>query len=177
MELPVLSNGVVTLRPWRNGDLKEMVAICQDEEIVRWTRVPSPYGEVEARKALADIRRSAEEGVFFGFAISDAVGEEVLGSIGLRVVDPSIGDIGYFVRVEARRRGTGRTALELLCRWAFPALGFARLQITIHPENLPSRRLAESCGFHCEGVLRAWLVLKDERVDAAMYSLLPGELD
>ena len=176
MERPVLNNGIVTLRPWRKTDLEEIVEMCQDSEIVRWTRVPSPYGEAEARKALADQRRGAEDGTSFGFAIADADDKAVLGSIDVRIVATGIGDIGYFVRDTARRRGVGKASLRLVSQWALDGLGLARLQITSRPENVPSRRLAESCGYRYEGVLRAWLELKGARVDAAMYSLLPGDI-
>lgn len=176
VEKPVLNNDIVTLRPWRETDLEEIVEMCQDAEIVRWTRVPSPYGEAEARKALADQSRGAKDGTSFGFAIADADDEAVLGSIDVRIVAAGIGDIGYFVRDTARRRGVGKASLRLVSQWALDALGLARLQITSRPENLPSRRLAESCGYRYEGVLRSWLEIKGARVDAAMYSLLPEEI-
>ena len=177
MERPVLNNGVVALRAWRENDLEEIVAMCQDAEIVRWTRVPSPYGEAEARKALVDQDRGSREETSYGFAITDAYDEAVLGSIDVRIVAAGIGDIGYFVRATARRRGVGKASLGLISRWALDSLGLARLQITSHPENVLSRRLAESCGYRYEGVLRSWLELKGARVDAAMYSLLPGGTD
>lgn len=177
MERPVLNNGFVTLRPWRENDLDEIVAMCQDAEIVRWTRVPSPYGEAEARKALADQGRGAREETSYGFAIADAHDEAVLGSIDVRIVATGVGDIGYFVRATARRRGVGKASLRLISQWALDSLGLARLQITSRPENVLSRRLAESCGYRYEGLLRSWLELKGARVDVAMYSLLPGEIE
>jgi RimJ/RimL family protein N-acetyltransferase len=177
LERPILSDGFVTLRPWRETDLEDIVEICQDAEIVRWTRVPSPYGEADARRALADTNRGAENGTSFGFAIADAGDEAVLGSIDVRIVDAGVGDIGYLVRDTARRHGVGTAALRLVSRWALDALGLARLQITIRPDNLASLRLAEACGYQFEGVLRSYLEIKNERVDAAMYSLPPGEID
>ena len=40
---PTLTDGVVTLRPWRVEDVDAVVGICQDPEIVRFTRIPVPY--------------------------------------------------------------------------------------------------------------------------------------
>lgn len=176
MEMPALNDGVIGLRSWRDSDAGDIVEMCQDAEIVRWTPVPSPYGEAEARAFLADQQRCAEEGRSLAYAISDSAGEVVLGSISVRIVAPGVGEVGYFVRASERRRGIARAALNLLGGWAFEALGLVRLQITIRPENLPSRRLAETCGYHFEGVLRSWLEIKGEHGDAAVYSLLPGEL-
>ena len=173
----ILRDGAVTLRPWRDGDLDDIVEMCQDAEIARWTRVPQPYGEDDARQFLADESRGSKEGTFFGFAITDTESDAVVGSVGVSIVAAGTGDIGYFVSAGARRRGIGKRSLLLVSRWALKELGLARAQITIRPENIPSRRLAESCGYRYEGVLRSLLLTsKDERVDAAVYSLLPGEI-
>src|SRR2546421_6700412 len=50
---PPLDDGAVALRPWRATDLVPLVDACQDPEIPRWTAVPSPYGEHDAREYLA----------------------------------------------------------------------------------------------------------------------------
>lgn len=69
MEPVVLSDGAITLRQWRDGDLDAAVAICQDAEIARWTRVPSPYGEEDARLFLEQAQRYFESGTAFPFAV------------------------------------------------------------------------------------------------------------
>jgi RimJ/RimL family protein N-acetyltransferase len=75
-----LTDGVVALRPWRQDDLPAVVRMCQDPEIARFTRVPSPYTEEDARTYL---ERHEEQEV--GFAIVEAEDDnDVLGSIGLR---------------------------------------------------------------------------------------------
>ena len=53
IECPVegLSDGGVRLRLIAEADLPVIVAACQDPEIPRWTRVPDPYGESEARSS------------------------------------------------------------------------------------------------------------------------------
>ena len=44
------------------------------------------------------------------------------------------------------------------------------------PSNAASRAVAERAGFAFEGVLRSWHMNKGTRRDAAIYSLLRGEL-
>jgi len=55
----------------------------------------------------------------------------------------------------------------------------ARVQLRADVENEASRRVAERAGFRLEGVLRAahWSPRQQRRLDWAMYSLLPGELE
>jgi hypothetical protein len=55
-------------------------------------------------------------------------------------------------------------------------LAVHRLELTCAPDNVASRRVAERCGFTCEGVLRAHVPFRGRRRDTAMYSLLPGAL-
>ena len=57
-----LVDGETLLRPWRDSDLKPLVAACQDPEISRWTRVPLNYGETDARAYLLQRYDLAFEG-------------------------------------------------------------------------------------------------------------------
>jgi hypothetical protein len=46
-----IAAGAVQLRPFDPTHLTELVAACQDPEIARWTRVPSPYTNDDAPSA------------------------------------------------------------------------------------------------------------------------------
>src|SRR4051794_41823179 len=61
---PPLSDGVITLRPKGREDAETLVAICQDPEISRWTRVPSPYTRADAQgwMAASELDRQAGRG-------------------------------------------------------------------------------------------------------------------
>ena len=48
-----LKDGIIALRPITEDDIPAVVAACQDPEIPRWTRVPSPYAEADARGFLS----------------------------------------------------------------------------------------------------------------------------
>ncbi len=145
-----------------------MVAACQDPEIPRWTRVPSPYGEADARDFLS---RASDVS-----AIVDAGTEEFLGTISWWWVADNV-QLGYWVKREARGRGVATRALILLSRWAFAELGVARVQLLTEPENRASQRVAEKAGFRREALLRSYVELKGTRRDVYMYALLGEELD
>jgi RimJ/RimL family protein N-acetyltransferase len=89
-----------------------------------------------------------------------------------------VGEVGYWLRADARGSGVTSRALLLISRWALSRDGVGRLQLRAAVENAASRRVAEKAGFRLEGVLRAahWSPRLERRVDWAMYSLLPGEL-
>jgi RimJ/RimL family protein N-acetyltransferase len=164
-----LEDDVVRLRPFEDADVPVIAAACQDPEIPRWTAVPSPYTEADAR---AWLESNEEE----SFAVVDRVNGELLGSIGVRFLDDGIGEVGYWVKGEARGRGVATRALELVARWALVDKGLRRFQLRADIENEPSQRVAEKAGFVREGVLRSSLVHKGERRDVIMYSLVGEDL-
>jgi RimJ/RimL family protein N-acetyltransferase len=165
---------VVTLRPWRESDIPAIVEACQDPEIARWTNVPSPYGEQDAREFVAHGIPGREDDLHR--AIVDADNNAVLGSIGIWTVQEGVGEIGYWVAAPARRRGVAVRAVRLLVACAFAAREYARIQLHTPPGNEASARVAERAGFTREGLLRSFALVKGRRTDIIMFSLLPGEL-
>jgi RimJ/RimL family protein N-acetyltransferase len=167
-----LSDGAITLRAWRETDVPAIVAICADPDVARFTRVPSPYTEQDAREFLAGT--VLEE---LGFAIVAAADEDdVLGSIGLRDGGEDRAEVGYLVGAHARRRGVASRALRLLSDWALGEEGgMARVQLVTRPENVASQRTAERAGFRREGILRSYMLIKGERHDAIMFARVRGD--
>jgi RimJ/RimL family protein N-acetyltransferase len=174
---PPLGEGAIALRPWQDADLDVMVAICRDPDVARFTRVPDPYSEADARAWIDAQPGRLEGGEGVTFAITSNGGAP-LGSIGLRVDpgDRDIAEAGYMVAPAARGRGLATTALRLASRWAVRDVGIARVQLTTHVDNPASQRVAERAGFRREGVLRAWEEIRGERVDLMMFSLVGADL-
>jgi len=169
----LLSDPSVTLRPWVKADAAEIVACVDgDPEITKWLdQVPQPYTLADARTYIEGLAEQA-------FAITDTGSGRILGSIGLSPITNGVGEIGYWIRADARGRGVPTRALTLLVRWALARDDVERVQLRADVDNIGSRRVAEKAGFRLEGVLRSayWNPRLDRRVDWAMYSLLPGEL-
>ena len=171
-----LSDGVIALRGWRRDDVAWLVDACQDPEIPRWTAVPSPYGEADARAFVAaqEDRRRGGEAAPFAIASTDGT---LFGSIDVTMHDwrNGRGEVGYWVAAPARRRGVALRAVVLAARWSFEALGLARLELLAEPDNDASQRLAQRAGFTHEGLLRSYRLMKGRRVDFLVYSLLPSD--
>jgi RimJ/RimL family protein N-acetyltransferase len=181
---PQLSDGIVTLRPWREDDVDDLVT-CLDgeEEIARWLdAVPQPYRETEARSWIEHSASAWKDGTSAPFAVTDATTGELVGSVGFGWVgerDQRVGEVGYWMRQDVRDRGLTTRAVRLVSKWALTELGCERLQLRADERNLPSQRVAEKAGFTREGVLRSvhFNARQDRRVDFVMFSLLPAELD
>jgi len=171
-----LRDGNLLLRPMGDGDAAAVRDACQDPEIPRWIPViPSPYTLEDATEFTAAAKRNWAEGTTRNLAIIDTAADELLGSISVRLGE--IGAIGYWVKREARGRGVASRALMLLSRWALTEGGVERLQLTTHPDNIASQRVAENAGFQYEGALRSHLRYRDgRRRDSFLFSLLPSDL-
>jgi [ribosomal protein S5]-alanine N-acetyltransferase len=165
-----LEDEAIVLRLLEDDDALALAsAIGSDPDLDRWTRIPFPYTEDDAREFIASTEESA-------FAILDRSSGELLGGIGARTFDMAIVDIGYWVKADARGRGVATRALVLVARFAFDELGAGRVQLTTELDNLASQRVAEKAGFSREGVLRSYLDFKGRRRDAVMFSLLAEDL-
>jgi len=179
---PPLSDGVVMLRQWEPGDVPALVECLDgDPEVTRWLElVPQPYDESEARTWVRQAASYWHEGTAAPFAVTDADGGDVVGGVGFRWVDltHAIGEVGYWLRREARGRGLTTRAVRLLSTWALETLECERLQLRADELNVPSQRVAEKAGFRREGLLRSqqFSARENRRVDFVMYSLLSGEL-
>ena len=174
---PPLAEGEIGLRPWREADLGVIAALCRDPDVARFTRVPDPYTDADARAWIDGLAGRLAEGEAVRLAIVAGGGDPV-GSIGLRIdpFDRDIAEAGYMVGPAARGRGVATTALRLASRWALRDLGVARVQLATHVDNPASQRVAERAGFRREGVLRSWEELRGERVDLVMFSLVAADL-
>jgi RimJ/RimL family protein N-acetyltransferase len=169
---PPLRDGDIALRPWRPEDVPAIVRACQDPEIPRWTLVPAPYTEDDARLWLAAQSAARRGGRRVELAI---VGDddELLGSIAIaRSIDARAGEVGYWVAREARRRGVATRAVRLVSEWAFAELGIERVELLAEPDNVASQGVAEAAGFARERFLPAHREQKGSMRDFYLYVLV-----
>ena len=173
-----LADDVVALRAFAPGDVEWIVKACRDPEIPRFTLVPDPYEEADARGWLgmhADNRASGEA---LQLAIVEAVGGAPLGSIGLMRI--------AWDRCAARsatgsRRGpVGAAPRRAPCacwrrmRSARPgcsASRSSRTSTTPRRSAWPRRRAAGA-----RACSRSYFLAHGVRHDCVMYALLPDDL-
>jgi RimJ/RimL family protein N-acetyltransferase len=170
--------GDTALRPWRDADLHELVLACQDDEIVRWTRVPASYGEADARAYLRQRYDAAFAGLTAPFAVVHAHEHQLVGSVSLMRFswEHARGEVGYWLAASARGQGHATRAVKLICAWGFSALRLERIDLMAATGNPASQQVAQRCGFTREAVLRSYMSGTFERQDMVMFGLLRGEL-
>ena len=103
--------------------------------------------------------------------------DEVVGTIGfVKTTDFEL-EIGYRIyKSEHRRKGFAGEALRLFSAYLFETFPhITRLAIKTASTNIGSRKLAETCGYKQEGVLRKAYFYRGAICDFVIYSLLREE--
>jgi RimJ/RimL family protein N-acetyltransferase len=175
---PPLGNERITLQPLAQKDRAASWAMVQDEDIQRFTYLPSTGAdEAYIARWLARYESGWKDGSCAGFSIRDAASDDFLGFaafVHLELADRQ-GEIGYMLAPAARGRGAALGAVELLTRWGFDELGLERVELRIDAENEASQRLAERAGYTLEGVLRSLAFKEGRRTDTGVWSRLPTD--
>ena len=162
------------LRRHRADDLDGIHEQCQDPETVRFTTVPHPYSRQDAEDYLALVVREWEAGATASFAVE--VDGRFAGTVDLRMREGAWTEVGFGLAPWARGRGVTTRALRLALNWGFRELGLVGARWTARVGNDGSRRVAERCGFTVEGTVRGLLVLRGQRLDGWIGSLMADDL-
>ena len=91
----------------------------------------------------------------------------LVGSVRLREIGESTGEITYLLDREERGRGYATRAVRLLVEYAFGELGLGRVQARVPPDDAPSIRVARRAGLRNEGLVRV-----AQGIGARDYALL-----
>lgn len=168
-----LTDGKVTLRPWRPRDARSVFAACQDPLIARFVPIPQPYTEADARRFIEIRRRDWDGEDERSFAIVDPETDDLLGAIARHGPIGHRAAFGYWLAAKARGRGVATRALRLLVEWTLETTGTIRLDLWTDLENEASGRVAERAGFIREGIRRAWDLDREGRpLDVVFYVLV-----
>ncbi len=164
---PLVGEGFV-LRPFRLEDVAPDNDAIEHPETSHWL---NPVSAGDPNDVFAGIERMRTSGEGLTFTIADE-DDAYLGSIVLFIKGHDTAELAYVVAPAARGRGLARGAVQLLGGWAVANLGIHRLQLCISPENVPSLRVAEACGYRAEGLLREAFTVRGRREDVIMLSRL-----
>ena len=184
MDLPMpIRTPRLLLRPRRPGDGASSLAAIREswEELHRWMVWAEHLDRFTAEQIDERYRRAMgsllESDVLELLGIEAATGEPVVWC-GLHDIDWSARrcDTGFWVRRSAQGKNIATEAANAMLRYAFGALGMARVGLTHSEGNEASRRIAEKLGFRYEGVERAANRLPGGlRADRHCYVRFDGE--
>jgi RimJ/RimL family protein N-acetyltransferase len=151
--IPALETDRLTLRGHTLDDFSECVAMWADPEVTRYIGGrPSAEDEVWTR-----LHRYVGHWVLLGFGywvVREKQTGRFVGEVGFadfkRAVEPSFGgapEIGWVLSPWAHGKGFATEAVRAAIAWGDAHFGRVRTVCMISPENVPSIRVAEKCGY------------------------------
>ena len=167
----------IRLEPVGEEHLADIARLIGDPDVLRFSRTPEPVPPGYERVWLDRVERGRAAGTMEVFAALEA-GTGAFVGMGLVPVlerDTAEAELGYSVVPEARGRGVATAILRALTRWAFDEAGVQRATLIIDVGNPASVRVAERAGYVREGVMRSVHQKGERRVDAGLWSRLPGD--
>lgn len=126
---------------------------------------------------LKDVVSKCEKDNYFPFIVTDVTGE-LIASLQVKSIDWTIpkAELGYYVDSNYEGKGIVTKAVDHIIDICFNELGFNKLYIRTSERNIPSKRIAEKCGFTLEGTIRRdYKTTSGELIDTMYFGLLKEE--
>jgi RimJ/RimL family protein N-acetyltransferase len=171
---PALSDGVVVLRELREGDRAVVLSTMRDPLVAQWLNMPRAPTDRDFDSLFRLARNGRLTGDRFDFTVTEAGSDVPLGAVIASRRHRENYEIAYLAGPDGRGRGLMSRGVRLVCGWLFDQ-GVGRIEVRTHPDNAPSQRVAERCGFQREGLERMSIWLLGLRADAIVWSLLPSD--
>lgn len=156
-DLPRLTDGTVTLRPWGEGDAEAAVA-GHDEVISHWLGQTSAPTVDDQRLLVAEWTAAREAGLPVAAYIVEHEGRAV-GHVEITSAGSGGGTVAWSLFAGERGAGHATRAVRLLVDWALTdhgrgGLGLRRVEASVDAEHQDSLRVGTRAGLRREGVRR-----------------------
>jgi RimJ/RimL family protein N-acetyltransferase len=166
-----LEKGLGRLREWCVQDVATLARHANNRNIWLGLRdlFPHPYSPEDAMRFI-----SAAAGRVPATSFAIVCDEQVVGSVGLRVLDDVervSAELGYWIAEPWWGRGVATAAVRAIRDYAFTTLALTRIFAVPYDGNAASARVLEKADFRLEGRMRR-AVIKDGRIrDQLLYAI------
>ena len=172
----------MTLRPPMHADFRAWSALRQDSQEFLASWEPTWAVDHLSRKAFTNrvywAQRSITNGNAVPLFLVRRQDDALLGAITLdniRRGPAQAGTTGYWIGQPFARNGYMKEAIEAVVHYAFRTLDLSRIEAGCLPENTPSRRLLEQCGYKYEGVAQSYLQINGRWRNHVLYANLRSD--
>jgi [ribosomal protein S5]-alanine N-acetyltransferase len=175
IQTPTLRTSRLTLGAFEAGDAPELQRLAGAREIADTTlAIPHPYELDHALAWIGQQRREAVRGRAINFAIRLSSSGALIGSVGLRDIDPEHlqAELGFWVGVPWWGNGYAREAAAAVIAFGFEQLGLNRICAHHMARNPAAGRVLQSAGMQREGFLRQRVRKWGAYEDVVLYATL-----
>ena len=126
----------------------------------------------DTKDYVVEIVKKAEQKSYFPFVVIDNSNNSLVGFIDIKNIDWNIpkGELGCFIDEEYANKGISTKAMKTFTDFCFKTYGFNKLFLRTHANNYSAKKIAESCGFEVEGIIRRdYKTTTGELVDLIYY--------
>ncbi len=169
----------LSLRPPQHGDYRAWSALRRDSAAFLQPWEPTWAEDHLSRKSFTNrvywAQRSISGGTAVPLFLIRRADDMLLGAITLdniRRGPAQAGTTGYWIGAPFARAGYMREAIAAVINYAFQTLDLSRVEAGCLPENTPSRRLLENCGYKYEGVAQSYLQIAGRWRNHVLYANL-----
>ena len=166
----------VKLRAFREDDLKNALAMMNNQAVTRYLQFMRPISLVQERAWIESMMRGDHPDAF-SYAIDSSDGE-YLGSVGLMHIDRRnrSAELGISIaRPEDWGKGYGTEAALLMLRHGFEELNLHRVHLRVYDYNARGQKSYAKLGFVEEGRLREGHFRHGAYHDVVLMSVLAEE--
>lgn len=183
-DIPNLQGRRIALRSLKKEDFIHWQEVRQQNHdwLTKWEPLRSPGQKDPAKdRNVFEARcrsrqRESQLGTGWGFGIF--IGDCFIGEINLNNVTRGAfqsSHVGYWISEDKAGNSYTPEALVVLMRFAFEELALHRLQISIVPRNLSSRRVMEKLNLRCEGLSEKYLEIGGTWEDHLRFAVTSEE--
>ena len=172
----------LTLRAPLHSDFRAWVALRKESAGFPKPWEPTWAEDHLSRKSFTNrvywAQRSIANGTAVPLFLIRRSDDSLLGAITLDHIKrgpAQSGTTGYWIGQPFARQGYMREAIQSLVHYAFHTLDLSRIEAGCLPENTPSRRLLESCGYKYEGVAQSYLQIAGRWRNHVLYANLRSD--
>lgn len=169
----------LTLRPPAHSDFRAWTNLRRDSADFLKPWEPTWASDHLSRKSFTNRVYWAQRAIANGTAVPLFLirreDQMLLGAITLdniRHGPAQAGTTGYWIGAPHARQGYMREAILALVHHAFNRMDLSRIEAGCLPENVPSRRLLENCGYKYEGVAQSYLQIAGRWRNHVLYANL-----
>ena len=147
MNVPTLVTAHTKLRPFRLEDTDALFQIANQKDIFKYFPNPAPWSCEKAEKFIQSQLEHWERHGFGWWGVEPLDGPELIGWNGLQYL-PATDEIevGYLMSRDYQGRGWTTEGVCACLGFGFNQLGIRSVIAIVHPENIPSQRVALKCG-------------------------------
>ena len=172
----------LSLRPPMHSDFRSWTALRKASHDFLQPWEPTWASDHLTRRSFTNRVYWAQRAIANGTAIPLFLirreDDQLLGAITLdhiRRGPAQAGTTGYWIAERYARGGYMSEALKAVVHHAFHRLDLSRIEAGCLPENTPSRKLLESCGYKYEGVAQSYLQINGRWRNHVLYANLRSD--